>query len=148
MWNLQDLSTSIWALAKLNIGNRKLLDLIHDRVVVDLPVLSAKDISYQMWGFAMLGYPLQRAVVASYVVRTPTCIALPVLPVLTLLCCLLRHFLHQPRKFGLQELVCKFGLPFVLFAAPFSSPNKKVWSARSGLQIWSPCRQDMSAIQM
>ena len=68
VWNLQDLSTCIWALAKLDIGNRKLLDLVHDRAVADMPVLSAKDISYQIWGFAMLGYPLQRAVVASYVV--------------------------------------------------------------------------------
>jgi len=29
-------------------------------------VLSAKDISYQLWGFAVLGYPLQSQVLAAY----------------------------------------------------------------------------------
>jgi len=53
--SLQDLSTSCWALARLNVGNRKLLDLIYNRILVDIPILSAKDISYQLWGFAALG---------------------------------------------------------------------------------------------
>jgi len=52
--------------AKLNVGNRKLLDLIYNRILVDIPVLSAKDISYQLWGFAVLGYPLQSQVLAAY----------------------------------------------------------------------------------
>lgn len=72
MWTLQDLSTICWSLAKLNIGNRKLLDLIYNRIVVDIPVLSAKDISYQLWGFAVLGYPLQSQVLATYWVSQPT----------------------------------------------------------------------------
>jgi hypothetical protein len=55
-----------WSVAKLNIGNRKLLDLIYNRILVDIPVLSAKDISYQLWGFAVLGYPLQSQVLAAY----------------------------------------------------------------------------------
>lgn len=63
---LQDLSTICWSLAKLNVGNRKLLDLIYDRVVIDIPVMSAKDISYQIWGFAALGYPLPTQVLATY----------------------------------------------------------------------------------
>ena len=67
-WSLQDLSTSCWALARLNIGNRKLLDLIYNRIIVDIPVLSAKDISYQLWGFAALGYPLQSNVLNVYLV--------------------------------------------------------------------------------
>ena len=67
---LQDLSTICWSLAKLNVGNRKLLDLIYDRVVVDIPVMSAKDISYQIWGFAALGYPLPNQVLATYWVCT------------------------------------------------------------------------------
>lgn len=50
-------------MAKLN---RKLLDLIYHRILVDIPVLSAKDISYQLWGFAVLGYPLQSQVLAAY----------------------------------------------------------------------------------
>lgn len=65
-WVQQDLSTVCWSLAKLNIGNRKLLDLIYNRILVDIPVLSAKDISYQLWGFAVLGYPLQSQVLAAY----------------------------------------------------------------------------------
>ncbi len=55
-----------WSVAKLNVGNRKLLDLIYNRILVDIPVLSAKDISYQLWGFAVLGYPLQSQVLAAY----------------------------------------------------------------------------------
>ncbi len=35
-------------------------------ILVDIPVLSAKDISYQLWGFAVLGYPLQSQVLAAY----------------------------------------------------------------------------------
>ncbi|DBB02864.1 TPA: hypothetical protein ACH3X1_013470 [Trebouxia sp. C0004] len=65
-WVLQDLSTVCWSVAKLNVGNRKLLDLIYNRILVDIPVLSAKDISYQLWGFAVLGYPLQSQVLAAY----------------------------------------------------------------------------------
>ncbi|KAL3159854.1 hypothetical protein ABBQ38_010255 [Trebouxia sp. C0009 RCD-2024] len=65
-WMLQDLSTICWSLAKLNVGNRKLLDLIYDRVLIDIPVMSAKDISYQIWGFAALGYPLPPQVLATY----------------------------------------------------------------------------------
>ncbi|KAL0052777.1 hypothetical protein WJX82_007536 [Trebouxia sp. C0006] len=62
-WVLQDLSTVCWSVAKLN---RKLLDLIYHRILVDVPVRSAKDISYQLWGFAVLGYPLQSQVLAAY----------------------------------------------------------------------------------
>lgn len=69
-WVLQDLSTICWSLAKLNVGNRKLLDLIYDRVLIDIPVTSAKDISYQIWGFAALGYPLPTQVLATYWVST------------------------------------------------------------------------------
>lgn len=69
-WTLQDLSTICWSLAKLNVGNRKLLDLIYDHVVIDIPVMSAKDISYQIWGFAALGYPLPTQVLATYWVRS------------------------------------------------------------------------------
>lgn len=67
-WSLQDLSTSCWALARLSVGNRKLLDLIYNRILVDIPILSAKDISYQLWGFAALGYPLQSNVLNVYLV--------------------------------------------------------------------------------
>lgn len=72
VWVLQDLSTICWSLAKLDVGNRKLLDLIYNRVLVDIAVLSAKDISYQLWGFAVLGYPLQAPVLAAYWVSQKT----------------------------------------------------------------------------
>ena len=65
-WGLQDLSTICWSLAKLDVGNRKLLDLIYNRILLDIPVLSGKDISYQLWGFAALGYPLPSQVLATY----------------------------------------------------------------------------------
>lgn len=55
-----------WSLAKLNVGNRKLIDLIYNRILVDIPVMSGKDISYQVWGFAALGYPLPVQVLATY----------------------------------------------------------------------------------
>ena len=66
---MQDLSTICWSLAKLNVANRRLLQLIFNRVVVHIPVLSGKDISYQLWGFAALGYPLRTQVLATYWVR-------------------------------------------------------------------------------
>lgn len=54
------------------MGNRKLLDLIYNQILVDIPVLNAKDISYQLWGFAALGYPLQPSVLKAYLVSTST----------------------------------------------------------------------------
>ena len=63
---MQDLSTIVWALAKLNVANRRLLDNIYNRILLDIPILSAKDISYQLWGFAALGFPLPAQVLASY----------------------------------------------------------------------------------
>lgn len=69
-WILRDLSTICWSVAKLNVGNRKLLHLIYERVIIDIPIMSAKDISYQVWGFATLGYPLPTQVLATYWVST------------------------------------------------------------------------------
>lgn len=69
-WSSQDLSLCCWALARLNTGNRKLLDLIYNRILVDIPVFSAKEISYQLWGFAALGYPLRTSVIEVYLVST------------------------------------------------------------------------------
>ena len=56
----------LWSLAKLDAGNRRLLDLIYKRVVLEIPTLSAKDISYQLEAFAELGYPLRTQVVKTY----------------------------------------------------------------------------------
>lgn len=74
---MQDLSTCCWALAKMNIGNRKLLDLIYNRILLNIPTLSAKDISYQLWGFAAVGYPLHAGVLDTYLVGKRDCILPP-----------------------------------------------------------------------